>query len=522
MEQRYIAAIDLGTSKIALAIARVTGENVEILYYSETPSVGIRYSTVFNPMKAAEPVRRAIREAEDNLKIKIRQAVIGLPRFSVFQEVATGTLERTDPGEYISREEIEALKEIALQQYPLDDEKNQVIYGAVAQSFSTDHEIQLSENDVVGTLSSTVSGNFKIFIGDRNSVTSIDKMFNDLGVAIARKYFIPDVTARAVLSEEEKENGVALIDFGQGVTSVSIYSKGIMRHYHAIPFGGGTVTNDIRIECSISPELAENIKLAFGACLPTKLANLSEKTIQIRYEDAPFKEIPVKYLSEVIDAREREIVDAILYSIQESNLKDEIRSGVVITGGGANMANLCNLIKDMSGYYVRIGYPKHRFSADGVEGVFESGAVSVIGLLLASRDDRLPGCITAPASVPVPFWNEAPAEPVYEAPVLPEPEPEPLPEPEIRPEPEPMPRPEPRPEPKPEPRPEPRPRPRPEPKPVPRPEPRPEPVPEPVKDKNSWGRVLWRKITKATNNVASAINSGVDKFYTSVTEEVNE
>jgi cell division ATPase FtsA len=254
-----------------------------------------------------------------------------------------------------------------------------------------------------------VAGNFKIFIGQRSSVSAIDKMFNDMGIAIAKKYFLPDVTAKAVLSEEEKENGVALVDFGEGVTSLTIYQKGIMRHYYAIPFGGGNVTRDIRIECSISPRLAENIKLAYGACQPNKLANLSEKILQIRYEDGPFKEIPVKYISSVIDAREREIVDAILFSIQESNLKDELRSGVVITGGGANMANLCNLIQDMSGYHVRVGHPKHRFSSD-VIGTSETSAVSVIGMLLAARDDRLPGCLMAPPTIPT-YWGSEP-EPV--------------------------------------------------------------------------------------------------------------
>ena len=514
MEQRYIAAIDLGTSKIALAIARVSGDNVEVIYYSETPSNGIKNSTVFNPMKASEPIRKAICKAEEELQIKIRQVVLGLPRYSVYQEVAEGKLERADANEYISHDEIEALKEIALQSYPLEDEKSQVIYGAVAQSFSTDDEIQLSENDVVGTLSSKVAGNFKIFIGNRSSVNSIDKVFNDLGVAIAKKYFLPDVTAKAVLSTEEKENGVALVDFGHGVTSVTIYSKGIMRHYYAIPFGGNNVTRDIQIECSISPALAESIKLAYGACQPNKLVNLGEKTLQIRYEDAPFKEIPVKFISSVIDAREREIVDAILYSIQESNLKDELRSGIVITGGGANMANLCNLIKDLSGYYVRIGYPKRRFSAEGVQGAFETGAVGAIGMLLASRDDRLPGCLSAPATIPTP-WSMAPVQtPSWE----PEPavSPEPVPE-----EPQAVYPPEPEFEPAPVYEPEP---PKPvvrQPQPVRRPEP-PVRKPKPENKKPGWGKVIWTKLSKVGTNVAEAIGTGVDKFYMSVTEEVNE
>ena len=208
------------------------------------------------------------------------------------------------------------------------------------------------EEDVIGTISSSVTGNFKIFIGDRSRTSAIDKVFNDLSIAIARKYFLPDTTSSIVLSQEEKINGVALIEMGAGVTSVSIWHGGIMRYYAAIPFGGNSITNDIRIECGISEVLAENIKLAYGSCLPTRLASLSEKVLQIRYEDRPTKEVQVKYLAEIIAARTKEIIDAILYEIQQSGLQDILRSGVVLTGGCANMTGLAGLVKDMSGYNV--------------------------------------------------------------------------------------------------------------------------------------------------------------------------
>jgi cell division protein FtsA len=398
MEQKHIAALDLGTSKIALAVAEVSGQNVQVIYYSETPSDGIRNSTVFNPQKASVPIRKAIREAEQELMIRIRQVIVGLPRYSVEQEVAKGEFPRTNPNEYISREEIELLKDIALQQYPLDNEETQFIYGAVAQSFSTDTEIQLSEDDVVGTLSSNVAGNFKIFIGQRSSVSAIDKMFNDMGIAIAKKYFLPDVVAKTVLSEEDRQNGVALVDVGAGVTSVAIYHGGIMRYYASIPFGGKAVTNDIRTECSISEDLAEKIKKRFGACQPGKLASLSEKVLQIRLTE-PFKEVPVRYISEVVDCRSREIVEAVLYYIQESGLQNTLRSGIVLTGGGAELANFVNLMKEMSGYDVRKGYPRFMFSASVGSGVYSTAATAAIGMVLSAKNDNLPDCVSAPEKV---------------------------------------------------------------------------------------------------------------------------
>lgn len=390
---RYIAAVDLGSSKIAIAVAHIKGEHVDIVYYKEHPSDGIRNSNVAIPQRAAGPLAAAIREAEEALMIRIRQVVTGHPRYSVTQQNATEQLERQDPEDYISAEEVAILKEAAIDTYPLDDPKSQMIYGAIPQSFATDDEMQLVEEDVVGRLSSTLEGMFKIFIGSRRSNTAVDKIFSNMGIGVARKYFLPDVTARTVLSPDDMKNGAALIDFGAGVTSVAIYHGGVLRYYGSIPFGGRSITNDIRIECSISEELAENIKLAYGACLPGKLASMSEKVLQIRYDYAPFKEVSIKHLSDIIDSRAREIVDAILYKIQESGFADYLRAGVIVTGGGAGLANFTNLVKEMSGYNVRTGYPRHLFSVmGGCTGVYETEATGALGLIFAAKADGLPDC----------------------------------------------------------------------------------------------------------------------------------
>ena len=169
MDERYIASIDLGTSKFGLCVARVKGDDVQVVYYKETPSAGIRASVVQNPMKASAPLKKAIEEAENELMIKILQVVVGMPRSDVRQETATGGIVRSNPDEYISEEEVESLKAMALESYPLEDVNSQIMYGAVAQSFSIDDQIQLVENDVVGTLSSALEGNFKVFIGSRRA-----------------------------------------------------------------------------------------------------------------------------------------------------------------------------------------------------------------------------------------------------------------------------------------------------------------------------------------------------------------
>lgn len=396
MEERYIAAVDLGSSKIALTVSKITGEDVQILFYKEVPSTGIRNSSIFNHKQALDPLSSLIRDAESELGVKILQAVVGLPKCDIIQETRQASALRTNPDDNITKEEINMLKSLAQEECPLPDPERDELYGAVAQSFSSDDDFQIVEEDIIGMISERIEGNFRLFIGKKSAVKNIDKVFNSLGIAVAKKYFIPGTLSRAVLTEDEMDSGVALIDLGAGSTSVTIYKNKILRYYNSIPFGGKTITNDIRTECTISERLAENIKKGFGACMPDRLASLNDKIIQIESETAyERKQIPVKYLSEIITARVREIVDAILYFIDMSGYADTLRSGVVITGGGSELINIGNYIRTLSGYTVRAGMPRHLFSASGCDGATTLRATASIGMILAAKMDGIPSCTTA-------------------------------------------------------------------------------------------------------------------------------
>lgn len=393
MQERYLAAADLGSGKIALSVARVNGDDIQIIYYKETASDGIRHSYVFNPMKAKEALRKAVATAEDELKIKIFQLIVGLPRYDVRQETSSARMERSNPDSCITHEEISVLKEMALDNYPLEDSSKEEIYGAVAQSFSADDLIQQSESDVVGATADSLEGNFKVFVGAKKAETNIDIVCNGLDLA-SHKVFLPHSVAKAVLTEEEKENGVALIEMGAGVTSVTIYQGQILRYYAAIPYGGSNITTDIKYECGFDSRLAENIKLAFGACMPEKLQSMSEKILQINDNDSGRSDtLPIKYLSEIITCRAREIIEAILFKIQESGFSERLRSGIVLTGGCANLANLSGLIKQMSGYNVRIGFPRRgKFIADGCPEIMDTCAVASVGMILDAAKDLHLNC----------------------------------------------------------------------------------------------------------------------------------
>lgn len=385
---KHIVAIDLGSSKLAITVAKVNGSDVQIIYYRETASSGIRYSSVFNVMHVTEPLRRLIAEAENELGIKITQAVVGMPKFPIRQESSKAELPDREEDSDITSEDIAFLKSLAEEAYPLNHPDKEAIYGAVAQSFSDGENFQIIESDIIGMTSSVLEGNFKIFIGKKSDLRKIDQVMSKVGITGTRKYFTADSTAKAVLTHSEMENGVALIDFGAGSTSVTIYQDNIMRHYASIPFGGKNITDDIKSECQISERLAENIKLAFGACMPEKLQSLSEKVIHIMSNDMePEKKLPVKYLSEIISARVEEIIMAILYEIYQSGFADSLRSGIVVTGGCAQIPNLGNFIYDISGYRTRTGYAQNLFSHIGCDGLSETSATTSLGLLLAARDE---------------------------------------------------------------------------------------------------------------------------------------
>jgi cell division protein FtsA len=403
---KYIVSIDLGTSKIALTVATVEGNDVQIIYYKESPAAGIKYSGIYNVKQTSEALKTAIEDAEQELGIKITQAVIGMPKYPIKTKSAKQTIQDRGDGMEITSEDIEDLKNYALSEYPLNSPESEAIFGAVAQSFSDGENFQIIENDIIGMTSNVLEGHFKIFIGKQSDLKKIDQITNKVNIIPVQKFFTADTTAKAVLYDSEMENGVAMIDFGAGSTSVSIYQGNIMRHYASIPFGGKNITDDIKNEAQISETLAENIKLAYGACMPEKLQNLSEKVLHIKSSNSEGdKTLPVKYLSEIITARIEEIVMAIIYEIEQSGFADMLRSGLVITGGVAQTANLCSFIHDISGYKARIGYPRHIFSWNECEGLSDSSSATSIGLLLAAKNSADINCAIAPE------WEEEEKQP---------------------------------------------------------------------------------------------------------------
>jgi len=392
LDERYLVAVDLGSSVIRLCVGHLSGDDIQVEHFKEAASEGIRGSMIYNPQLVAKVVGSLVRDAEAALMIRVTSVVVGLPRKDVVEITASMKLNRPDPDEYITGEEIEGLKDLALDTYPLPSPGKQEIYGAVAQSFEIDEGLTLRESEVVGTLGSSIEGRFKVFVGRRQATSALDKVFNKLGIAVVRRFFLPEVVPPVILTEVERVGGAAIIDIGAEVTSVSIYQDGALRHFASIPFGGNTVTGDIQTECSLSEELAEKIKKRFGSCLPDRLGELSEKILDVRISDPPM-EIPVRFLSEIVDSRYREILEAALYLIQESGLQDSIRGGIVLVGGCAEQNNIVPLLKDISGYRVRKGRVRGPFTPAVGRGILSAANAPVLGMLLAAKDMQVADCV---------------------------------------------------------------------------------------------------------------------------------
>ncbi|MGN0190761.1 MAG: cell division FtsA domain-containing protein, partial [Candidatus Cryptobacteroides sp.] len=333
-----------------------------------------------------------------------------------------------DENNYITAAEIEELKSFAQDSYPIapDCQDTEAVYGAIAQSFSTDEEFQLVEDDIVGMSGKVLEGSFKIFIGAKASLSRIDRVMKSAGLVPVKKYFQPQFTASAVLYPSEAENGVALIDFGGGCTSVSVFYRNVLRHYASIPFGGINVTKDIQSESNISFRLSENLKLAFGACIPDKLQNMSEKQLLIKSGNGDMdRRLAVKYLSEIITAREEEIIRAMLYEIGASGFADKLQSGVVITGGGAQMTSLANFISELSGYNVRLGRPRLTGIINACTGVGSPSASAAVGMIKAAVNEGIGSCaclkedFDTPAPEPEDEAQPAPTESEHKTGTLP-------------------------------------------------------------------------------------------------------
>ncbi len=401
MEGKNIVTIDLGTQKLGLAIATDEGKGqIKLVCYNEFPSDGISRGKVLNPSKLGAALRTALESTERFLNLKINEAMVNIQKYDI-REISVESGIDISEGRCITTEDIDNLENMVWTEAKDNAAQGEDVLGVVAQAFDADNEINVGAKDIVGMMAEHLKGHYKAYLGKSSYHNNIEAAFNAAGIRIVRPVFIPARIGECVLTPSEMESGVALMDIGAGGSSVSVFYNGTMRHYGAVPFGGNSITGDIRNLCGIDERLAENIKMGYGGLMPDKLASLGEKTLKITDTASGSKmEITAKYLSEIITARTREILEALLYEIQLSGYADRLKNGIVVCGGCANMLNLCNMIKDISGYNARVGAPSRK-QFDAESSFFTSGAVTTAGLISHFMGEKSNACTEA-TEEPVP------------------------------------------------------------------------------------------------------------------------
>ncbi len=373
-----IAAIDLGTTKVVVAVGEKTELGVKVVAYGETPSKGIKRGRIENVRFAHQALQEALKKVENQLNMKITKAFVGIAGQDIkcispepFQ------IQRKNFESLISEEEIMDITNGTYNMIPEDGYK---VFYSVPQSYNVDNYMSVSEP--VGMLGRNIVARFKLFASKENSLRMIKSTLAMSNIEPIEIVLEPVSSARAVLTDDEMEVGSVLVDIGGGTTDVIVYHHNIIRYAGIIPFGGNSVTEDICTGCGISAKNAEIIKKSYG-CSFSDYADPSLKIVIPGIGAGSNKEIQAKTLSRIIQARMEEILEAVCWHVEQSGFKDTIRSGMVLTGGGAKLNNLSNLADFVTGFETRIGEPNTmELDPGSCDGIMDTTAATAVGMLI--------------------------------------------------------------------------------------------------------------------------------------------
>jgi cell division protein FtsA len=376
----FVVGIDIGTTKIAVLIGRRNEfGKLEILSFGKAPSPGVNRGVVTHITPTVEAIKVAVKEAEEKAGLTIRSANVGIAGQHIRSVQHRGVKIRESLEDEINQADCEALR---LDMYKLVMQPGEKIIDVIPQEYIIDNESGIV--NPVGMSGVRMEANFHIIIAQIAAVNNIRRCVERAGIDVLDITLEPLASAEAVLHEEEKEAGVALIDIGGGTTDIAIFQDNIIRHSAVIPFGGNVISEDIKEGCSIIRKQAEQLKVKFGSALT--LENRDNEIVSIPgLRGRPPKEISVKNLARIIEARMTEIIGQVYYEIKNSGYENKLTAGIVITGGGAQLKHIRQLFNFITGMDTRIGYPNEHLATDHEDLVSPTFSTGVGLVLLAYR-----------------------------------------------------------------------------------------------------------------------------------------
>jgi cell division protein FtsA len=376
-----IVGLDIGTTKIAAIVGRRADHGkIEILGYGKTESIGVKRGVVSNIENTVQSIRKAVDEAEQKSNAEIKYVNVGIAGQHIKSLQHRGSLIRENNEDEISQKDIDSLLN---SMYNLNMNPGDEIIDVIPQEYIIDNEQGIRYP--IGMLGNSLEANFHIIIGQTTAAKNIYKCVKKAGLEVVDLILEPIASANSVLSEEEKEAGVVLVDIGGGTTDLAIFQDGIIRHTAVIPLGGDILTEDVKEGCSIIRKHAEELKVKFGSALANE--NKDEEIVAIPgLRGRPPKEISLKNLANIIQARMEEIIEHIYYEIKNSGYEKKLIAGIVLTGGGALLRHIAQLTEFMTGMDTRIGFPNEHLDKNTPEEMGSPLYATGIGLVIEGLD----------------------------------------------------------------------------------------------------------------------------------------
>ena len=381
METQNIAVgLDIGTTKIVAMIGQKNQYGkLETIGVGKSKSMGVHRGVVNNITQTIQSIQNAVAEAEATSDIKIDGVTVGIAGQHIRSLQHSDYITRPNAEQVINEEDIERLINQVHKLVMLPGEE---IIHVLPQDFKVDGQAEIKEP--IGMYGERLEANFHVVVGQVSSIRNIGRCIQTAGLSLEGITLEPLASAKAVLSQEEKEAGVALIDIGGGTTDLAVFKDGIIRHTAVIPFGGNVITEDIKEGCSIIEKQAELLKIKFGSAWPGE--NKDNEIVSIpglRGRDP--KEISLKNLSKIIHARVVEIIEQVYVEIKNyghEEQKKKLIAGIVLTGGGSQLNHLKQLVEYITGMDTRVGYPNEHLAGDSDGDITSPLYATAVGLVL--------------------------------------------------------------------------------------------------------------------------------------------
>jgi cell division protein FtsA len=376
-----IVGLDIGTTKIAIIVGRKNEfGKIEILGHGKTPSIGVRRGVVANIDNTVQSIKDAVAEASQKSGVEIKYVNVGIAGQHIKSLQHRGSMMRKESEVEISQDDIDNL---CNSMYNLNMTPGEEIIEVIPQDYSIDGDHGIREPK--GICGSSLEANFHIIIGQTAAAKNIYRCVRRAGLEVVDLILEPIASAESVLSEDEKEAGVVLVDIGGGTSDIAIFHENVIRHTAVVPLGGNIITEDIKEGCSIVKKNAEELKVKFGSALAVE--NREEEIVTIPgLPGRPPKEISMKNLASIIQARMEEIVEYIYFEIKNSGYEKKLYAGIVITGGGALLKHLAQLVEFKTGMDTRIGYPNEHLANDVPSDIASPMYSTGIGLVIVGID----------------------------------------------------------------------------------------------------------------------------------------